>query len=288
MQVFKKIWYLLFIVCKINSMELAAATFKEEISAPKVRILLGLDATMRYKNVENLKTELQLLQQQWKDFATLYADKELDLVSQLTQLQQTTTTLNSIVLQKKIHLLQKLQQVFFQMKETREKSLELLQAHIEFWEKYFAQSLHQSNILEEKSLYTFFDFQNMTAKFFLQQDYVKKLIAEKEEISVLISKEEHMLSNKEKEMARLVQIIADKKKQTDINKDDIVLLDLEKELIAKDKDFICLQLNFYQKQLEFLSSKESVAQEKVSMLQEQLQAVRHRLYIDIADVSLYE
>lgn len=287
MQVVKKALCLLLICQMVHSVELGSA-LKDEIATPKVRILLGLDATARHKNVENLHKELTLLGQQWKDFAEHLQEKVQDLSKQITELQESVNTQNAFFVQKKIQLFQKLSHVLLQIKETKEKTLELLASHIDFWEKYFSQSMHQSNILEEKSLYTFLDFQNMTTKYFLQQDQVAQLGVQKEELSFLISKEEHVISNKEKEFVHIQQMIEDKKKQHDMNKEDIVLLDLEKEFIAKEKELTCLQLNLYQKQLEFLNSKESVAQERVNVLAEQADVVRHRLYIDIADVQLYQ
>lgn len=270
-----------------QAVELGSA-LKEEISAPKVRILLGLDATARHKNVENLKTEMNLLQQQWKDFTTTLDQKRADLTKQIAELQESMTVKNAMLVQKKIQLLHRIEQIFEEIKELKEKTLELLAGHIEFWEKYFSESMHQSNIVEEKSLYSFLDFQNIITKLFLQQEHAATLFAKKEEISKLISREEHLIATKEKEFHNIQQGIDEKKKQNDINKDDIAVLDLEKEVVAKERELASLQLTFYQKQLEFFSSKESIAQERVAAEQERAQSIRSRLYIDIADVQSYE
>ena len=57
MQGIKKVLYLLLISQIVHSLELTGA-IKDEIVTPKVRILLGLDATARHKNVENLTMRL--------------------------------------------------------------------------------------------------------------------------------------------------------------------------------------------------------------------------------------
>ena len=53
MQVIKKALCLLLICQTMHSVELGSALKDEIATAPKVRIILGLDATTRHKNVEN-------------------------------------------------------------------------------------------------------------------------------------------------------------------------------------------------------------------------------------------
>lgn len=270
-----------------HCVELGSA-LKEEILAPKVRILLGLDATARHNNVDNLKAEMSLLDGQLKDFNIVFEQKKLDCAKQITELQESMNSKNLLFVQKKIQLINNLEQVFSKIKETKEKTIELLMMHIEFWEKHFSQSMHESNIIDEKSLYSFLDFQNMSTKLFLQQEYLEQLFAQKEAEHILISREEHVVATKEKEVVRIQEMIHDRKKQNDMSKDEIVLLDMEKDIVSKEQELACLQLNLHQKQLEFLNCKDLIAQERVSLLQEQAKIVRARLYIDITDVQKYE
>jgi small-conductance mechanosensitive channel len=287
MQVKRLLFFLLFHSFYMHPVELGNK-LKEEILAPKVRIFVGLDVTARHKNVENLKTELVQIEHELKDFNSSYDQKQVDFAQQIVDLQDMIVSKNVMLVQKKIQMLHQLAHVWTQIKETKEKIIELLSAHIEFWEKYFSQSTHQSNLLVEKSLYTFLDFQNMTTKLFLQQEQFEQLVLQKEAQNILISKEEHLISSKEKELVRICDLITEKKKQNDINKDDILQLDLEKELAGKEKELAALQLSLYQKQIEFLSSKEMVVQERINLLQEQSEKLRSRLYIDISDVEKYE
>jgi small-conductance mechanosensitive channel len=283
MQVFNIFLCLLFLSGQLKTMELGSA-LKEELSAPKVRILLG----SQHKHIEHLKTELNLLEQQYKDSVEIIDQKIQDLGQQIVALQESLNAKNIAFVQKKMHLLKRLQQTFIQIKEIKEKTLELLNMHIEFWEKYFSQAMHQSNIIEEKSLYSFFDFQNMTTKLFVQQEQIQQLLIQKEAQNIVISREEHVLSSKEKELVFVQERIHDKRKQSDLNKDEIVILDLEKEIVLKEQELASLQLNFYQKQLNFFNSKELILQERAGLLQEQAKLIRSRLYIDIADVQQYE
>lgn len=267
----------------VQSVELGGA-LKEEISKPKVRILLGLD---RHKNVENLKLELKGLESRWKDFASISDQKHADVLQQISELQSIAKTKNTHWVQKKIQFLHRLEHVIEEIKEVKEKNLEILQHHIDFWDRYFSDDTALGSAFEEKSIYSFLDFQNMIKRLFMQEEYIKDLFVQKEHQLMLISREEHVVASKEKEFHSIVQIIEEKKQQNDINKDDIALLDIEKEVVAKERELASLRLNSYQKQLEFLSSKESIMQEQLQLFKEQSETVRNRLYIDISDVKSY-
>ena len=98
MQKFRLFVGMLLMHSALSSVELGN-TLKEEISAPKVRILLGLDATARHKNVENLKTEMQLLHQQWKDFVVVTDQKIAEITNQISDLATLKGTKNLSLIQ---------------------------------------------------------------------------------------------------------------------------------------------------------------------------------------------
>lgn len=261
---------------------------KEELATPKVRIVLGLDVAARYKYLDNLKAELHTLQQEWGSFAQHADQKSNEIKKQLEQLKAHAHEKASSTNVRKINLLHKLDGIILEIKEVKSKILELLLQHIEFLSQQITDAAQQNKNLEEKSLYTFFDFQSMSKKMFVYQDQVRQLMIKKDELFHEITRQEHLVVTKEKDFGSIEQIIEDKKRQADMNKDDISLLDLEKELIIKERELATFRLNWFQKQQEFLSSKESVLQERLHDLSEQAEIIRNRLYIDAAEVQQYE
>ncbi len=291
MQVLQLILFLLVMPLPIDSMEFVNV-LSEEISTPKVRILLGQDFSQglltRKKHIENLKIELSVSTEQFKEFNIFFDQKKQSLKAQILELENNISSKNGLYIQKHIVLLEKFNQVLDQIKEVREKTNEQLMAHLDFLEKHLTVLVHQSNIVEEKSIYSFFDFQNMTSKLLMQQEQIRQLVSLKQAQHILILREEHLLATKDKELIHIQEMIIDKKKKIDVSKSEISLLDFEKELISKEQELSGLQLNLYRKQLDFFQSKELVAQNVLDHLNEQLKIVRARLYVDMADVQKYE
>jgi len=259
-----------------------------ELRTPKVRIVLGLDTAARYKFLDNLKTELHTLQQEWGSFS-LHADqKSIEIKKQIEQLQAAASPKASSTNVRKINVLHKLDGVILEIKDVKSKILELVQQHIEFLSQQVTEAAQQSSAPEEKSLYTYFDFQGMSKKMFVYEDQIRQLLIKKDELFNEITRQEHLVVTKEKDFGTLEQIIEEKKRQADMNKDDISLLDLEKDLIIKERELAMLRLNWFQKQQEFMSSKESMLQERLHNLAGQAEIIRNRLYIDAAEVQQYE
>lgn len=278
-------FYLLFLLFSSNVCPLELG---QEISTPKVRILLHFDAADRYKYVNGLRSEIVLLEQRWKDFVDIYNQKNAELEVQIEDLKEISLKKHDGFVLKKINWLTLLNNIYGDIKDTKGQTLALLRQHVEFWEKYFSDSMHKSNTLEEKSIYSFLDLQNMMKKIFLQEEQLKRLVEKKEEKAIEISREEYLLVEKEKEFEGIEQSIESKKKHTDLNKEDIALLDIEKEVVCNQRELSVLKVSLYQKNQEFLNSKESSLQDKLAALKDQAEAIRNRLHVDISDVYGYE
>ncbi|HSW75802.1 MAG TPA: mechanosensitive ion channel domain-containing protein [Candidatus Saccharimonadales bacterium] len=259
----------------------------KELTTPKIRILLRNDLSDRYKYVENLKLELQSLEQRWKESYETIEQKRLEIQAQIEELKDQPVK-KSNFLTKKFNYLIKLDQAFKETEETKIQILEFLKQHIEFWEKYFADSTHQSNGIEDKSLYSFLDLQNIMKRIFFQEELLDGIIVKKEETVTEISKEEYIVATKEKEFEHVQQLLEEKKKQTEKNKEDITLLDFEKEVITKQRELASLKLHVLAKKQEFFNSKESILQDRLQQLKDHINAIRSRLYVDILDVQNYE
>ncbi|MCX5923984.1 MAG: mechanosensitive ion channel [Candidatus Dependentiae bacterium] len=271
----------------IQALELGKNLTKE-LTTPKVRILLRNDLSDRYKYVESLKAELRSLEQRWKEGLETSEQKSQEIQTQIEELKDVPQKGHAGVLAKKVNCLAKLDQIISDIYETKGQTLEFLKQHIEFWEKYFAESMHQSNIIEEKSLYAFLDVQNIMKKIFLQEELLDGLFLKKEETAADISREEYSLAAKEKEFEHVEQLLEDKKKQVEKNKDDIILLDLEKEVVTKERELTSLKLKLFQKKQEFFNSKESILHDRLQLLKDHSEVIRSRLYVDISDVQSYE
>lgn len=260
---------------------------KNDLTTPKVRIVLGLDSEARHKYLDNLKTELSNLQADWGSFIENAHQKSIEIKKEIDRLSNSTKKNSSNII-RKITILHKLESLVIEIKETKLKILEMLQQHIEFLSKNIFESSHASYQIEEKSLYAFSDLQTITKKFFVYEDQVRQILVKKEELFKDISRQEHLVAIKEKDFSTIEQVIEDKKKQSEINKDDIALLDTERDFIIKEREYASLRLNLLQKQLEFLNSKESIFQERVTDISEQLKTVRSRLFIDENELEGYE
>ncbi len=274
-------------ILALGSVELATK-LKNEITAPKVRIVLGLDSEARHKYLDNLKSELASLQLEWGNFSETATQKSNEIKKEIERLSAISAQKNSSNLVRKINLLHKLDAVIIQIKETKYKILETLQQDIEFLLKNISETSNTTYQIEEKSLYSFSDLQIVTKKFFLYEDQVRQILTKKEELFKEISRQEHLVATKEKDFSAIEQVIEDKKKQLEINKEDITLLDVERDLIIKEREYAALKLNLIQKQLDLLNTKESIFQERVTDISGQLKIVRSRLFIDENELDVYE
>jgi small-conductance mechanosensitive channel len=261
---------------------------KTDLSTPKVRIVLGLDSEAKQKHLENLKTELHSFQQEWLSYQEQASQKAAELKKQIELLNNTTFYKGSSNIVRKINILHKIVGIIEEIKDAKLKIIELLQQNIEFLSKNISESSAQPQLQEEKSLYSFFEFQTAMKKYFLYEEQLRQMYLKKESLFQEITRQEHILATKEKDFNTIEQILDDKKKSTEINKDDISLLDVERDLTVKEREYASLKLILFQKQMEFLDSKESALQERVSSMTEQLKLIRSRLYIDAHEVELYE
>lgn len=288
-----KMWFVLSAVLLLMAVPVTSAVnlgvnFKNELATPKVRIVVGLDGAARYKNLENLKTELATLQQQWNQSPEFMTNKVAEIQQEIDTIKQNSNKKISNTAMRKISLLQKLAAVLYEIQEFRMKILEILQQHIELDSQQITDNAQTSEVMQEKSLYSFFDFQSMTKKMFGLEDQIRQLLQKKDAIFTEISRQENILAGKEKELGSIDQSIESKKNQADINKDEIALFDLEKEVTSKERELASLRLNYYHKQQEVIVSKEVILQEKLRLLSEQVEMIRTRLYIDTVEIQQYE
>ena len=274
-----------------NIFPLSVDLGKSDLSANKIRILVGEDLAARQKIYENLKTEYQTLEEKWKEFSEKLQKKVNDLKSQADNLKRDASHgKNSEFVSKKIALLNKLAQVLLDIRESKKQVLEAVKQHIDFWDKYFASKGKIVERVEEKSLYTFSDLQAITKKIALEEEQRSRLITKKEEEDGIVHRQEHQVATKEKDVRQVEKSIEDLKKQSeeyDI-KGDVELLDLEKEITLKDKELAEIKVELHQKEADVLDSRILLIQDRLKLLREDMSLIRNRIHIDKSEVTLYE
>lgn len=264
------------------------AKLKTDLAAPKVRIVLGLDSAARLKYMESLKIELHSLQQQWGNFSEFINQKIVEIQKQIDELKSVSSVKSSTANIRKMNLLHKVQNLLHDINITKFKIIDLLQQHIDFLSQVITQPENIEGRFDEKSLYSCADFQNISKRLFVLEDQLHQILLKKDEILHEMGRQENLVATKEKDFSMLEHIIEEKKRHVEMKKDDISLLDLEKEMVVKERELASLLLSLYHKQQEFLISKESVIQEKIQTCNQDVEIVRDRLYIDLNDVAQYE
>jgi len=280
------VFLLMYNFCLFGAVDLGSK-LNPALSTPKVRIVLGLDGEAKQKHLDSLKLEIQTFQQEWATYQEQAIQKITEFRKQIESLNALSSYKNSSNIIRKINILHKIIGTIEEIKESKSKILEILQQNIEFLSKNITENMQQQS-LEEKSLYSFFEFQTAMKKYFLYEEQLRQMLLKKESLFQEITRQEHILATKEKDFNTIEQILDEKKKSTDINKEDISLLDIERDLTVKEREYASLKLILLQKQMDFLDSKESALQDRVSSMNEHLKLIRSRLYIDVHEVEQYE
>ncbi len=265
---------------------------KSDLSANKIRILVGEDVIARQKILDNLKTELQNLESKWKDFPELLQKKINDVKHQIDHLRKENvhTKNSSDFLTKKVSFLSKLGQVLSEIRETKKQIIETLKQHIDFLEKYFVSDGKVTERIEEKSLYTFSDLQKITKKIALEEEQRLRFISKKEEEDGVIHRQEHQIVVKDREIRQKDKEIEEEKKQADEKdiKETVDLLDIEKEIATKDKELAELRVELHQKESDLLDSRILIIQDRLKFLREDMGVIRNRIHIEKSEELAYQ
>lgn len=283
---------LLFVVMQGLAYPLPIDLGKGDLATNKIRIVVADDMTARQKILDNLKAKLGILEPKWKDYGEVFQRKIQDIKQQIETLRREAGHSRAGEINaKKITQLNKLSQVLHDIKETKRQIVEVIKQHIEFWEKYFANSGKTVERIEDKSLYTFTDLQKITKKIAIEEEQRVILLAKKEEDDGIIHRQEHLVTAKDRDIRQIEKEIDDFKKQhaeyRDI-KGEISLLDIEKEVAHKERDLAELRMEFHQEDEDLCDSKLLVMQEVLKLLREDMLMIRNHIHIDKAEVFLYE
>lgn len=287
-----KLTRLLYIVLCFSStllLSLGVVDLKSDMSSNKIRILVGDDMSARQKELDNLKAELQTQEAKSKDFLENLGKKIASVKQQIDGLKQSSHKSTDFVA-KKINQLGKILQVLHDIKSVKLQIIETLKQHVDFWEKYFSNGGKVVDRIEVKSLYTFSDLQEINKKIAKEEEQKARWIAKKEEEEAVVQRQDNQVSVKERELRKVEKEIEDIKKNTEQGRDikaEIELLDIDKELIVKERELAELRSEYHQKEADQYDSRILVIQERLKHLREDMNMILANNHIDRSEEQVY-
>lgn len=257
-----------------------------------VKFFTGDDYAQKQKMLEALKIEYKANSDKDKQLADSLEKhmhslkKEIDQVKAMLSHNNHNNVLHDF-LSKKLNVLNKKYQILPDIREAREQVSEYMKQHIEYLDKYF-QSVHHPDQIEEKTLYTFSDLQKYTRQITLEKDSLARLRAKKTNEESIVARAEAVVIAKEKEIKSMSEALDLLKKSSADVKNQLMLLDLEKETLLLERDLAILRVDEHLRGIEFIESQIFVATHKINELQNNLSAVRSRMKVDKQDVLQYQ
>jgi small-conductance mechanosensitive channel len=257
-----------------------------------IKFFTGDDAAQKQKMLETLKIEYQAYVEKIKQL-TEFLDKQMHGLKKDIDHTKSILTYNGNnlaaqeFLSKKLNILNKKYQLLLDIKEARQQISESMKLHIEFLDKYF-QSAEIVDQVADKTLYSFSDLQKITRQISGEKDSLSRLQSKKENEDSIISRTENLISGKDKEIKSMSETLDLLKKSPGDVKNQMILLDLEKESLLLDRELSNLRLEEHQRTIEFIDSQVFAANHKISGLQKDLIAIRSRMKVDKHDVLQYQ
>jgi len=262
-------------------------------SAPtQMNFFTGDDVSQKQKMLENLKAEYKTIVDKEKPF-TESLDAQIQALKK--DIDEAKTTLSqhpnegevSEFLSKKLTVFNKKYQTLPDLREVNKVISEYMKQHIEYLDKYF-KSVGSTDYIEEKSLYTLADLQGITRKITVEKDSLSRLRLKKESEESIVSRTESVVSAKEKEAKSLNESLEILKKSSTDVKNQITILDIEKDALLLERDLSALRVEEHLLLINFIDSQIFVTNYKIDELQNDLTLVRSRMKVDKQDVFQYQ
>lgn len=258
----------------------------------QIKFFIGDDTAQQYKMFETLKIENQALVEKTKQLneaseKQMHATKkDSDYTKSMLHHHGDNNNMHDF-LSKKLHSLNKKYQLLLDIREVREQVLDILKQHIEFLDKYF-QSSQSSDSMMDKTLYSFSDLQKLTHQVALEKEALQRLHTKKENEDAVVSRTENLIVTKDKELKVIHETLDLLKKSSADVKNQMMLLDTDKEALSLERDLAHLRLEEHQRMIGFLESQIFVVNHKIAMLQKDLITVRSRMKVDKQDILQYQ
>lgn len=277
----------------LNLQTVALDTIKDTVlptTPAQIKFFTGNDIAQKQKMLETLKVEYKVYFDKLKQFTEsldkqMYSlKKDIDYVK--SALTHQNNSANEFLL-KKLSILNKKYQALPDIREVRQQIAENMKQHIEFLDKYF-QSTDSTDYVEEKTLYTFSDLQKLTRQVTLEKDTIERLLTKKENEASIVTRTEILVTNKDKEIKTIVEALDSLKKSSADVKNQLILLDLEKEALQLERELAGLRVDEHVKGVEFIDSQIFVLTQKLNDIQDDLATVRTRMKVDKQDLLQYQ
>ncbi|MBP6870074.1 mechanosensitive ion channel [Candidatus Babeliales bacterium] len=277
----------------LNLQTVALDTIKDSVLPPtpaQIKFFTGNDIAQKLKMLETLKIEYKAYIDKLKQFIESLdkqmhsLKKEIDHVKSALVHQ---TSGSHEFLTKKLNILNKKYQALPDIREVRQQIAEDMKQHIEFLDKYF-QSTDGVDHVEEKTLYTFSDLQKLTRQVTLEKDALARLSTKKENEESVVSRTELIIATKDKEIKTISETLDLLKKSAADVKNQLIVLDLEKETLQLERELAVLRLEEHVRGIEFIDSQMFVITQKINEIQDDLTTVRSRMKVDKQDLLQYQ
>ncbi len=269
-------------------------TIKDSIlptSPVQMNFFTGDDSVQQQKMLESLKVEYKSYLEKFKQIVESLdkqmhsLKKEIDYVKSI--LPQYSNNGGNDFLLKKLNVLNKKYQLLPDIREVHQQIIESIKLHIEYLENYF-KSPDFIEHLDEKTLYSFSDLQKLTRKITIEKDSLSRFHTKKENEESVILRTEAIVTAKDKEIKSINETLDLLKKSSADVKNQLILLDLEKEALMLERELAKDRLYEHQQNINFIDSQIFVNSHKVDLLQDDLVAVRSRIKVDKQDVLQYQ
>lgn len=257
-----------------------------------IKFFTGDDAAQKQKMLETLKIEHQAYTEKIKQL-TEFLDKQMHHLKKEIDHVKSVLLHNGMhagmqeFLSKKLTILNKKYQLLLDIRESRQQICESMKQHIEYLDKYF-QSSDMIDHMADKTLYSFSDLQKLTRLISVEKDTLSRLQTKKENEESIVTRTEGLITAKDKEIKTITETLDFLKKSSGDVKNQMMLLDLEKESLVLERELANLRLEEDQRTIEFVESQLFVTTHKINHLQKDLIAVRSRMKVDKQDVLQYQ
>lgn len=266
-------------------------TIKDEVlpSAQKIRFFVGEDTVNKQKVLAALQIEYNgLLEREKKNLEDIQnrvkiLKKEIEQVKQ-----QLVKKVKVDFFTKRLSLLNKQYQTLLDIRDIKQQILEVIKQHISYLQKYFKNGFSADTRIDKKYVYTFAELQTLTRKIMSEQEELSRIQEKKEREEVDVSSNEDIVTAREKNVKNIELEIAAVKPEVEGSKDTLLLLDLERETVSKERELALFRVEAHTRKIEFLDSQMFVANKKLELLNNDLVTVRNNVRVDKADVQHYQ
>ncbi len=258
----------------------------------QIKFFTGDDSVQKQKMLETLKIEYKAYLEKLKQLAEsldkqIYnLKKEIEQVKSIVAHQSNGNGVSDFLL-KKLNILNKKYQMLSDIREIRHQIAESMKQHTEYLDKYF-QAVDVVDNFEEKTLYSFSDLQKLTRQITIEKDFLSRLHTKKENEEAIVSRAESTVATKIKEIKSVTETLDFLKKSSADVKNQLILLDLDKEALLLERELADLRVEEHQRGIEFIDSQIFVATHKIDALQHDLVLVRSRIKVDKHDLLQYQ